>query len=172
MKLTIELKHLKELCGALQKAPQAVKKNLKLAMLVSLRNIQKRARSEHEFKSRSGTLERSIEKEIISDWPLKGRVLIDPKDVTVRAMRTKKDYNYGACLHEGTKAYTIEPFEKRALRFPAAGNGGMIFAKKVRRKAKKGDKFLYKAANKERDNINVVFNRYVLRALKEAGVNG
>ena len=163
MELKIEIKHLAELTAAFAAAPEAIKKQLKLAMLVALRDIQSRARSEHRFRSRTGNLERSIETEILSDWPLKGRVALD-QSITM----TDSGRSYGAYVHDGTDPHIITPRVKKCLRW--AGGNGFIFAKRVNHPGTKADPFLYNAAQNERENINNTFERYTLQAIREAGI--
>ena len=104
MDIKVEITHLQELEAALSKCPDAIKRNLKLAMLVSLRNIQRRARQEHNFRSRSGNLERSIDTEIINEWPLKGRVFLNQT-----LTKTDDGGSYGVYVHEGTPPHEIAP---------------------------------------------------------------
>ena len=163
MDIKVEITHLQELEAALSKCPGAIKRNLKLAMLVSLRNIQRRARQEHNFRSRSGNLERSIKPEIISEWPLKGRVFLNQT-----LTKTDDGGSYGVYVHEGTPPHIIVPKDKRCLRW--AGGDGFVFSKRVNHPGTKKDPFLYNAGENERDEINNVFERYTLRALKEVGV--
>ncbi len=164
MDLKIEIRHLVELTAAFAAAPEAIKKQLKLAMLVAMRDIQSRARSEHRFRSRSGNLERSIETEILSEWPIKGRVSLKPS-ITM----TDSGRSYGKYVHDGTDPHIITPREKKCLRW--AGGNGFIFAKRVTHPGTKADPFLYNAGNAERENINNTFERYTLRAIREVGIN-
>ena len=163
MDIKVEIAHLQELEAALSKCPDAIKRNLKLAMLVSLRNIQRRARQEHNFRSRSGNLERSIDTEIINEWPLKGRVFLNQT-----LTKTDDGGSYGVYVHEGTPPHEIAPKNKRVLRW--VGGNGFIFSKRVHHPGTKKDPFLYNAGKNERDKINDIFDRYTLKALKEAGV--
>lgn len=164
MNLKIEVKNLKNLHSAFRTAPGVVKRNMRLALRVVLRNIQRRARQKHNFQSRSGNLERSISTEVVSQWPPKGRVFLDPA-VTM----TASGVAYGAFQHNGTADHEVLPRNRKALRWVSPG-GGFAFSKGHQVSGIHADPFIYKAAEVERKTVNVVFSRYTDKALKEAGL--
>lgn len=53
------------------------------------------------------------------------------------------DANYAAAVHNGTKARVIVPKNKKVLRFEI--HGEVVFAKRVKLKARKGRPWLYRA---------------------------
>ena len=88
----------------------------------------------------TGTLERNIRKKIKTNA---GVVWIADDNMLV-SWRGKK-INYAEFVLKGSKAHTIEPKNKAALRFTL---GGFIFAKSVRHPGYKGDDFIKKAIEK------------------------
>lgn len=166
MKIGYEIERLQELISAFQKSPQTTTRNMMLAMQVVLRNITELAKARHKFISRSGNLEHSIKYRVI------------PGTLSGEAYLDEGIAKYGPFQHEGTGLHGpnqryIEIFPKagKALRWPAPGGGGFIFAKKVlKNPGVEGDQFLYKAGEAVRPTINAVFNRYANRAIKEAGL--
>jgi len=163
MEIKVEIKRLNDLIRAFERAPDEVKREMQLALRVALRDVQRRARAEHRFRTRTGNLERSITTKVLSDWPVRGLVALDPA-----VTRTADGRSYGVMVHDGTRAHTIRPRFKRSLRWP--DNSEFIFARRVRHPGTKPDPFLYKAAENERANINATFERYTLRALQKAGI--
>ena len=161
MNIKLEIKNIENLVLAFDKAPKKVKSNLKLAINKSLRNIQEEARRKHKFISRSGNLERSIAKQTLSDF--RGTVFLN------EALTKTDKGSYGVFLHNGVNhSWTIEHKNKSVLRW--ASPTGFIFAKHVEHKPIKANPFLYEAGKNERDNINDIFNRHVLKSIKEAGI--
>lgn len=154
MELKIEIRRLNELVRAFDKAPAKVKVELRRAIKEALVKIQKRARKEHRFRTRSGNLERSIEDEMISDWPPTGRVWLNPV-----ASKTASGQSYGVFQHEGTREHFVRPRTRKALRWV---NGGRIFFSKGHRvRGIQTDQFIYKAADNERAAINAIFDRRI-----------
>jgi len=54
------------------------------------------------------------------------------------------DTAYAAAVHNGSRAYTIRPRHKKALRWVTKG-GDVVFAKSARHKARRGRPWLYRA---------------------------
>jgi len=163
MNIKVEVKNLEKLTAAFQRAPDAVKNQMRLALRVSLRNIQRRARSEHRFRTRTGNLERSIDTQVLTDWPPSGRVLIDPA-----ITKTADGRSYGVMQHNGTPDHRVKPKHKKALRWPVSG--GFAFSRGHTVRGIKADPFLYKAGEHERAEINNIFSRYADAAIKGAGL--
>lgn len=163
MDIRVEIINLQRLIAAYERAPAVIKQEMKLALRVALRDVQRRARSEHRFRSRTGNLERSVKTEIVSDWPPKGRVVLDPA-----IARTESGKSYGVFVHDGTPPHDIRPRFKKSLRW--ANGSEFVFARSVKHPGTKPDPFLYDAGENERANINATFNRYTERALQKAGV--
>lgn len=165
MELKIEIRQLKELIASFEKAPAVVKEEMRLAMRVSLRAIQTRARAEHRFRTHTGNLERSVTTQLVSNWPVVGRIKLDSA-----ITKTTDGGSYGGYMHDGTKPHDIKPRDKRALRW--VGKSGFVFAKVVHHPGTKADPFLYEAAENERININAIFDRYTSEAIRKAGLYG
>lgn len=167
MNIKVEIANAKELGKAMQRAPDAVRQNMRLAMRTSLKEVQVKAQQEHRFKTRSGNLERDVRTELLRDWPPEGRVFLAAEVTRVTEGRWAGT-SYGLFVHEGTKAHDIFPRRRQALRW-AVGDG-FIFAKHVRHPGTKPDQFIYEAGQKSRAQINAIFGRYAERAIKEAGL--
>ncbi len=169
---------------AADKAPGVVLKNMRLAMLVSCRDVQRDARAKHLFRSRTGALEAAIDMNVTEggDNGIEGSVYIDDSKAP-----------YGKYVHPGTKPHIIRPKNKRALRWAdsvetggkeisrriymnlrtegyQSDKVGFRFAKEVHHPGTKKDEFVYEAGERNRQHINDVFNRYADRAIKEAGL--
>lgn len=115
-----------------------IQNRLAEAMNISVRDVQERAREKHDFTTRTGEAERSIDKKV------EGKGL--RVSGTVGATRLVTIY-----LHQGTKPHTIVPRKKKALRW--ADGSGFIFSRRVCHPGMKGAPFIYNAADAERVNI-------------------
>ena len=125
MELRVEIKKLKEVMAAIETAPVTMKREMRLALRESLIAVQRRARLEHNFRTRTGALEKSINYEIMSEWPPIGRVWLDNSaGVNHAGWRLNADTSYGVYVHEGTRAHDIFPRKKKVLRF--VGKGGFV----------------------------------------------
>lgn len=165
MQLRVEIRRLNDLVRAFQMAPAETKNELRLALKVALRDIQRSARRFHRFTTRSGDTERSVKTEVLQDWPPKGRVVLDPA-VTM----TKDGRSYAQIIHDGAPGpWKIRPRDKKVLRW--AGRGGkFVFAREVTHPGLDPDPFVYNAGERERANVNAVFNRHTEKALRKAGL--
>ena len=169
---------------AANKAPGVMLKNMRLAMLVSCRDIQSDARATHLFRSRTGALEAAVDTNVTEggDNGIEGSIFIDDSKAP-----------YGKYVHPGTKPHIIKPKNKKALRWATVvetgGKGisrrmymnlrtegyqsdkvGFQFAMEVHHPGTKKDEFIYEAGERNRQHINDVFNRYTDRTIKEAGL--
>ena len=113
-----------------------------------LRVIQREARKTHDFKSRQGNLERSIEAKIVNEEPLTGEVFINEAVAP-----------YGTFVHEGTgvygpkkKPYFVKPSEKKALRWSKGDK--FFFSKGHKVMGQPADKFLDAAVEKKLDSVS------------------
>jgi hypothetical protein len=163
MDIKIDIKNLTQLSAAFARAPGAVRRQLRLALSIALRNVQTRARRDHKFRSRSGNLERSIRTKITSDWPPEGRIYLDPAGTM-----TDGGEAYGTFQHEGTKAHFVGPKNRKALRW--ASGGGFAFSKGHNVRGISADPFIDRAGDAEKPNINAVFDRHIDAAIREAGL--
>src|SRR5574344_1316640 len=153
MDINIEIQNIKAVLDAFQKSPNTIKSNMLLALKIALRDVQDKAQSEHDFKSRTGNLERSIKTNIISNWPVEGEVYLDSN-----LTKTENGESYGTFIHNGVNhEWTIEHRNKQCLRWPDGGS--FRFAKYVNHPPLKADPFLYDSADNSRDKINDVFDR-------------
>lgn len=167
MQLKVEIKRLKELLAAFETAPKATKDAMRKALKQSLIAVQRRARREHNFRSRTGALERSVNYEITSEWPPVGRVWLD-NSAGISAWGVP----YGVFVHEGTRPHRITPVKKKTLRW-LSGNGRFFyFSKRVWHPGTKPDPFIYKAAENETANINDIFDRRINKALEDLSQRG
>jgi hypothetical protein len=161
------------LLAAFEAAPEAIRREMKLAMEIGTRDIAARAKKEHRFVSRSGDLERSIENGLVSTAPLVGEV---------RAGNSAA--HYARYIHDGTglygprgQKYPITPRFGRAetsgsgpsprklLRW--VGNDGRWHsAKLVMHPGVKPDQFLIQAAENEQAHLEALFKQAVDRAIK------
>lgn len=155
MDINVEIKNLEELVKAFEKAPGEAKIQLRLALRESLVKIQEHARKEHRFRTRTGMLERSVQVEVPSEWPLVGRVWLNPGPT-----QTASGLSYGVFQHEGTKDHPIEPRNKKALRW-VGGDGAMWFSKGHDVSGIKSDPFIYRAGEANHETINRIFDRHI-----------
>lgn len=153
--MKIEVEALKELIAKFEITPSQVKEELKLALLLSLRGIQERARNNHRFTSRSGETEREIK---TRSENLSGEVYLNSTGAVYQ--------------HEGTgiygprkRAIKIVPRNVTVLRWVNPGGGGFVFAKNATIKGIKPDPFLYNAAEQERPQILSRFDSAIKKAL-------
>ncbi|WP_370834231.1 hypothetical protein [Acidaminococcus sp.] len=122
----------------LKDGSQKMQRELRVAMKISVRDVQEEARSTHDFTSQSGAAEGSIHVRTTgSGSKVQGKVF------TVLP--------YAVCLHEGTKAHTILPKKKKVLRW--SDDGQFVFSKRSQVSGIKKDPFIYNALEKERPAI-------------------
>lgn len=135
-------------------------KRLSLAVKESITEVQEEARATHVFESRTGTLEKAIETRFKSDG-LVGEVYLDTNVAP-----------YAKFVHEGTKAHSIFPKNKRSLRF--VSNGRFAFTKHVMHPGTKKDQFLYEAFEKTRPTVVSIFKKHTKKSIEEVtrGIRG
>ena len=120
-----------KLVTAFEGAPNKVRSLVRLQLQKAGRDIIDYAREHHNYKTRTGKLERE------------GLVMDMPDDFTA-VISTNKSVPYAVMVHEGTEPHVIEPRNKLALRW--AKGGEFVFAKRVFHPGTKPDQFLYNAA--------------------------
>ena len=128
-------------------------KRLRQAIKASTIEVQDEAQNNHRFISRTGQLERSIDVKFNEN---SGIVYIDSQSAP-----------HGPFVHEGTRAHTIFPKNKKPLRWAPQGGGAFHFAKVVHHPGTKGDPFLFNALKNKKDDIRNIFAKYTKTALKE-----
>lgn len=128
-------------------------KRLRQAIKASTIEVQDEAQTNHRFISRTGQLERSIDVKFNEN---SGIVYIDSQSAP-----------HGPFVHQGTRAHTIFPKNKKALRWAPQGGGAFHFAKVVHHPGTKSDPFLYNALRNKQDDIRNIFAKYTKMALKE-----
>lgn len=139
-------------------AREVFEKRLRQAIRASAREVQEEAQRTHRFTSRTGQLERAINKRMISDK-------------TAEVYISRRIAPYGRFVHEGTPAYYIFPKEKQSLRWVPAGGNGFVFAKRVFHRPKEGDRFLYEALDNSHEAIGNLFSKAVGVALDDVARN-
>ena len=171
------------LYAAFSKVPERVRSHLRIALIQSMDDVADHARAHHAFTTRSGKLEKAIERRY-SGETMTATVSLDTS------------IPYAASIHNGSRAHEIRAKDKKALRFPGKG-GGFVFAfgpmnKWQRRNAlawvdekapgsraifrwpihpgTKADPFLHAALAAQEGAIQARMQGAVSAALKEAGL--
>ncbi|MDU3214400.1 MAG: hypothetical protein E6672_00945 [Negativicoccus succinicivorans] len=133
-------------------------RRLHTALKAAAVEVQDRARQSHDFTTRTGLLERSVQVDTRYAYQA---------DVYLNESMAK----YGPFVHGGTKPHRIFPKRKefgkkrRALRW--VGDGQFVFARGVRHPGTKADPFLHEALQSSRGEIDRIFRRYVDLTLEE-----
>jgi len=139
-----------------------MRKGLNLALIKIGRKLEADAKKDHNFKTRSGSLQRDIGYKIYSRKgatfkaiTLKFGLGFDPTNAT------KTDWGggvrYGVFVHEGTKPHEIKPKNGKALYF------GGKFYKSVKHPGTKKDQFIYKAIKKNK----LFMEKEISKSIKE-----
>lgn len=119
----------------LKDGSQKMQKELRVAMKISVRDVQEEARENHKFISRTGQAEGSIHTRVNgSGSHVEGTVFTA--------------LPHAVYQHEGTSAHTIVPRSKKVLRWTDGGQ-----AKRSQVSGIKKDPFIYNALEKERPAI-------------------
>ena len=104
--------------------------------------------------SKTGRMENNLSMRV-QKRALTAQVYIE--DSGIMAEWNGKGINYALFVHFGTKAHTIEPKNKKALRW--ASVGGFVFAKRVEHPGYKGDPFATNAARKTMLSIDKIYKK-------------
>jgi len=140
MPIAFKIEGLDAYIAALAKAPEAVNKAVRVQMKAELDAIDREARSNHNYTTRSGALEKSIDSEVSNDG----------LTASIWVSKTKSNAPYAWRIHEGfVGKYDIL---------------GRYF------KGPQPDQFLYKAAEKRKQELMDNMQAAVHRALTEAGL--
>lgn len=122
----------------LKDGSQKMQKELRVAMKISVRDVQEEARENHKFISRTGQAEGSIHTRVNgSGSHVEGTVFTALPNAVYQ--------------HEGTSAHTIVPRSKKVLRWTDGRQ--FVFAKRSQVSGIKKDPFIYNALEKERPAI-------------------
>lgn len=133
-------------------------RRLHTALKAAAVEVQDRARQSHDFTTRTGLLERSVQVDTRYAYQA---------DVYLNERMAK----YAPFVHRGTKPHMIRPKRKafgkqrRALRWVKSGR--FVFARGVRHPGTKADPFLYEALESSRGEVDRIFRRYVGLTLEE-----
>ena len=153
----------RKLLSALEKAPLAVSRELRVEMSQGMRTTAIDARTHHRFKSghgKKGHLEKAIKYEA-SPSGLEGRVYIDTGIAP-----------HGASVHDGSKAHIIAPRNKKSLHFVIGGKsyfGGKGGTKYVKHPGTKPDLFVYQAMDRQKPYLLARMEGAVKRAFQIVG---
>lgn len=155
MQPSLRFEGLDRLVDAVRVAPGAVREVLDVSVLEAGGLIASRAQLEHNFRTKSGMLERSVS--VQQTGPAQAVVFLD-----------RNVAPYAAMVHEGTRAHIIAPTRRKALRW--SSRGAFFFARRVSHPGTKPDQFLYKAADKERGAVQARIQAGIDSAIQEAGL--
>lgn len=178
MQFTANIDYLK-LSKAFEKIPLIAGRELRLELKKDLKAVAIDARLHHDFRTKSGMLERSVQAQV-DETGLSGKVFLDNGVAS-----------YGKYVHDGTKPHQIRPKNKGALHFvvggrsvivpkqrnkywniQAANNPGTTFSWKgyVDHPGTKKDQFLFEAFAKQKPSIIAGINKTIDRIFKTAGL--
>ena len=126
----------------LKAGSQKMQKELRVAMKISVRDVQEEAISTHNFTSRNGAANGAIEGSIFT------RVTCSGSHAQGKVFTNLPHAVY---QHEGTRAHTILPKSKKVLRW--SDGGQFVFAKRSQVSGIEKDPFIYNALEKDRPAI-------------------
>jgi uncharacterized protein GlcG (DUF336 family) len=155
MKITLDVDTSK-LAAAFKKAPLAVARELRIEMGKAMQVVERDARMHHRFKTKSGSLERSIQHDTSKDG-LYGRVFLNTGTA-----------KYGPYQHDGTKPHVVRPTNRKALYFLKGGQ--KFFSKGHTVGGIKADKFMDKAFMRQKPYIIARIRGAIARAFQIAGL--
>ena len=167
-----------KLLAALQKAPLAVSRELRVEMNQGLRVAESDAETNHRFHTQKGTLVKAVKHEVAPSG-LEGRLYIDSGVAP-----------HGAPVHEGSKPHRIYPREEgKGMFFVKDGTGffvpkggtrsgksyrseeGLFYVGKgyVNHPGTKPDKFIYEAMARQKPYLLARMEGAVRRAFQMVG---
>ncbi len=126
------------LSRTLNSASKDIHKKIVEAVNISVRDVQERARAEHRFTSRTGQAEESI------------HTAVEEHGGKIVGM-VYTSLPHAVYLHQGTKAHTIVPRAKEALRWTDGKK--FVFAKRANVSGIKADPYIFNAYEKEKTAI-------------------
>ena len=162
MNIRVTAKYVDDFVRVLKQAPAIAIRNWALAMMAAVTKVKTHARQNHKFIWRTGKLERAITGKVDAgtSGALTGKVYINTGQAGAP---------YGPIVHEGSKPHIIKPKPgHKMLKWPTPN--GFVWAKLVRHPGTKPDQFIYEAGEANKDAVQALFEKYTLRALKEAGL--
>lgn len=110
---------------------------------ISSRDIVENAQDNHKYISRTGNLDNSIQ------WESRGQFQ------TIIGLDTQKA-PYADMQHEGTKAHSVKPKDKKALRLVGT-NGRFFFSKGHTVSGIKKDQFVFGAFRRLKNKVDLDF---------------
>ncbi len=153
LKLEFDVSELKE---AFKDAERKLAPRVKTALQLGADLVVKEAKTKHDYTDRTGELTNSIMADDIQGSFASGM------SITVSA-----GAKHGAFVEFGTKAHTIRPNVKKALRWPVSG--GFAFAKEVKHPGTKAIPFLADAMEAKLDIIEDILEDATADAFEDAG---
>lgn len=145
------------LAVALLRGGQYVEQNMLHAMELAVDMVAARAREEHEYIDRTGTLSNSIQGQ-----PPTGSFLEGTLEGVVAAGAP-----YAAAIEEGAPAHVIRPRHRKVLRWPV--EGGYRFATEVRHPGNRPYRYLQNATERSMPDIVREFEAAIDLGLAQAG---
>jgi hypothetical protein len=151
--------------AAFAAAPQLILREVARAAKEGLTDMQRDARQEHSFTSRSSNLNRAVKVDFNN---FEGRGLFIDSGVAP----------YGLFVHDGTKPHVIRPKNGKYLRWAGTTRGGnksktnFIFAKEVHHPGTKPDQFIYQAAERGLPGLVNRINQAIGTAIIKLGMKG
>lgn len=145
---------------ALSDFPDEVGRGSRLVLKAGVRDIQDRARREHQYTSRSGNLDGSIRGEVSG---LSARIFLDTRIAKYGPMQHQGTGFYGPRGH----AYRVEP--KRGTHLRWVSGGRFVFSRGVTIIGIRPDPFLFRAADAEAPKIAEKFDAMIAKAAKGGG---
>ncbi len=129
------------------------KQRLRLAVAEATDVVQDEAKQTHNFRTKSGKLEDAVKQRTEADGMV-GIVYLDTQEAP-----------YARHVYFGTKPHIIAPRNRRVLRWPSADS--FVFARLVHHPGTKEDKFLQRALEAKKRNIDAIFMKHTESALQE-----
>jgi len=151
--------------NAFCKAPMSVAKTLRTNLNVAMLDVERQARRNHRFHSKSGQANRSIMHEVTSDG-LEGRAYINDGVAKYTKYQHEGTGLYGAMR----RAYKVKPKTRKALYW--VSDGEKNFSQGVTIRGIRPDHFLYRAFAAQKPYVLARMRGAVSAALNMAGLKG
>ena len=144
MPVAFKIEGLDQYLAALVKAPASISKMLRKELKTECTEIDRIARSNHNYTTRSGNLEKSI------DWS----VTDDGLSATIWLSKTKSNAPYAWYIHEGFIGKTMRKYSGETRPFTGPPP----------------DQFLYKAVEQRKPTLIANMQKAVMDGFAEAGL--
>ena len=154
--MEIRIEGLDKFIASMAAAPDAVFKRLKSEMKIQLQLIQDVAKSQHNYHSRTGSLQRDLD------------ITVDQSGLS-GTIRLDTALPYAASIHDGSRPHKILP-KGKFLKFVPKGGNNFVFSKGVNHPGTKPDPFLYNAAAKQEPDFINGMEAALRMAFKECGL--